>query len=85
MTVDDYKLLINICQQCLRSASLSIEQTIDIDTMINKLYQEMQSTKEQSDICYGRKLKVGVKKTALKQTGLKSKMKKIPTTTHGSK
>lgn len=85
MTFDDYRLLINICQQCLRSASLSIEQTIDIDTMISKLYQEMHDTKENSSICYGKKLKVGLKKKDSKQTGLKFKTKKIPTTTHGSK
>ncbi len=85
MNSEDYKLLIHICQQCLRSSILSMQQIIDIDTMINKLYTEMDNAKERHSICYGKKLKVGVKKTASKQTEQKLKRKKIPTITHGSK
>lgn len=37
MTVDDCKLLINICQHCLRSNNLDQQQISDIDYIINKL------------------------------------------------
>ena len=37
MTVDDYKLLINICQHSLRSNNLNQQQISDIDYIINKL------------------------------------------------
>lgn len=37
MTVDDCKLLINICQHSLRSNNLNQQQISDIDYIINKL------------------------------------------------
>ena len=83
MNQDDYKLLINICQQCLRSPLLSLSQVSDIDLIINKLFIEMSKTEESSQLCYGKKLKVGAKQTATKQIGQKSRMKKTRTITHG--
>ena len=37
MTLKDYKLLVNICQQCLRSNNLNKQQIADIDTIMAKL------------------------------------------------
>lgn len=83
MKEHEYKLLIHICQQCLRSPGLSKQQIKDIDGAINILVSEMYRVKGNNKLCYGKKLKVGAKKTATKRTEQKSKMKKTPIIIHG--
>lgn len=71
LTNSDYKLLINICLQLLRLPSLSKQQIRDIDNVMLKLYNKaFESTKEKR-ICFGKKLNLGRKQMATKQTELK--------------
>lgn len=63
---EDYKLLINICYQCLRSDNLTHKQRDDIDGILHKLYNNL-LTRETNQCC-GKKLKVGAKTKATKLT-----------------
>ena len=83
MKEHEYKLLIHICQQCLRSPGLSEKQIKDIDGAINILFSEMYQAKENTKLCYGKKLKVGAKRTATKRTERKTQKKKTRTIIHG--
>lgn len=81
MNQSDYKLLINICYQCLRSHNLTHKQRFDIDNILCKLYNKV-FTKENFKCC-GKKLKLGLKKKDTKQTEKGSKAQKTPTIIHG--
>lgn len=81
MTLDDYKLLIHICNHCLRSNNLTLKQINDIDKVLTKLYNRVFT--QENIGCSGKKLKVGAKKKDTKRTGKKLKAQTTPIITHG--
>jgi hypothetical protein len=66
----DVELMINICYQSLRSTGLNQQQITDINSVLTKLYDAKCNSKG-SDICSGKKLSLGRKKKATKQTELR--------------